>query len=146
MPATQICTRTSLISNKVQAADGRWLALDGRPLHRAAVAASERYNTRLEALLTARLGVRFTERPDDGGKRPVREIVGVDPRLAQFWSKRRQVITARQEQLAAEFATHARTHAGLRRADAPVRPGDNGHPTAQARAALRARAARRVVG
>ena len=58
------------ISNKVQAADGRWLALDGRPLHRVAVAASERYNTRLEALLTARLGVRFTERPDDGEKRP----------------------------------------------------------------------------
>jgi conjugative relaxase-like TrwC/TraI family protein len=93
------------ISNKVQAADGRWLALDGRPLHRAAVAASERYNTRLEALLTARLGVRFAERPDDGGKRPVREVVGVDPRLARFWSKRRQVITARQEQLATEFAT-----------------------------------------
>jgi conjugative relaxase-like TrwC/TraI family protein len=98
------------ISNKVQATDGRWLALDGRPLHRAAVAASERYNTRLEALLTARLGVRFTERPDDGGKRPVREVVGVDPRLARFWSKRRQVITARQERLAAEFATrHGRT-------------------------------------
>lgn len=98
------------ISNKVQVADGRWLALDGRPLYRAAVPASERYNTRLEALLTARLGVRFTERPDDGGKRPVREVVGVDPRLARFWSKRRQVITARQEQLAAKFATaHGRT-------------------------------------
>ena len=40
------------ISNKVQTTGGRWLALDGRPLHRAAVAASERYNTRLEALLT----------------------------------------------------------------------------------------------
>ncbi len=34
----------------------------------------------------------------------------MDPRLARFWSKRRQVITARQEQLAAEFATtHGRT-------------------------------------
>jgi conjugative relaxase-like TrwC/TraI family protein len=98
------------ISNKVQTRDGRWLALDGRPLHRAAVAASERYNTRLEALLTTRLGVRFTERPDDGGKRPVREVIGVDPRLAKFWSKRRQVITARQQQLAAEFAAaHGRT-------------------------------------
>ena len=73
------------------------------------MAASERYNTRLEALLTARLGVRFTERPGDD-KRPVREIVGVDPRLARFWSKRRHVITARQEQLAADFATtHGRT-------------------------------------
>ncbi|MEP7180169.1 MAG: MobF family relaxase, partial [Pseudonocardiales bacterium] len=97
------------ISNKVQAVDGRWLALDGRPLHRAAVAASERYNTRLEALLTARLGIRFAERPDANGKRPVREIVGVDPALSRFWSKRRADITARQQLLAAEFTrTHGR--------------------------------------
>src|SRR4051794_3432308 len=33
------------ISNKVQTTGGRWLALDGRPSHRAAVAASERYNS-----------------------------------------------------------------------------------------------------
>lgn len=91
------------ISNKVQTTGGRWLALDGRPLHRSAVAASERYNTRLEALLTARLGIRFAERPDEDGKRPVREIVGVDPALARFWSKRRADITARQQLLAAEF-------------------------------------------
>ena len=46
------------VSNKVQAlgADGipRWLALDGTPLHKAAVAASELYNTRIEALLIER--------------------------------------------------------------------------------------------
>ena len=46
-----------VISNKVQAigADGvpRWLALDGTPLHHATVAASELYNTRIEALLIA---------------------------------------------------------------------------------------------
>jgi len=40
------------VSNKVQTLDGRWLALDGRVLHRAIVAASERYNTRLEAHLS----------------------------------------------------------------------------------------------
>ena len=55
------------ISNKVQALDGRWLALDGRPLHKITVAASERYNTRLEALLIARLGVAFAERPERRG-------------------------------------------------------------------------------
>ncbi len=98
------------ISNKVQTTGGRWLALDGRPLHRAAVAASERYNTRLEALLTARLGLRFADRPDGDGKRPVREIVGIDPALSQFWSKRRADITAQQQQLAAEFTrAHGRT-------------------------------------
>jgi len=54
------------ISNKVQTrgTDGvlRWLALDGRVIHKAAVAASERYNTRLEAHLIDRLGVTFAER------------------------------------------------------------------------------------
>ena len=48
------------VSNKVQAigADGipRWLALDGTPLHKAVVAASELYNTRSEALLIERVG------------------------------------------------------------------------------------------
>ena len=39
------------ISNKVQTLDGRWRALDGRVLLKATVAASERYNTRLEAEL-----------------------------------------------------------------------------------------------
>ncbi|WP_155725246.1 MobF family relaxase, partial [Mycobacterium avium] len=54
-----------VISNKVQAigADGipRWLALDGTPLHHATVAASELYNTRLEAHAIAKLGVGFAE-------------------------------------------------------------------------------------
>ncbi|MGI8678510.1 MAG: MobF family relaxase [Jatrophihabitans sp.] len=98
------------ISNKVQTTGGRWLALDGRPLHRAAVAASERYNTRLEALLTAHLGLRFANRPGEGNaKEPIREIVGVDPALSTFWSKRRSAITARQRDLASEFTrTHGR--------------------------------------
>lgn len=55
------------VSNKVQVIgpDGvpRWLALDGTPLHHATVAASEFYNTRIEALLIAKLGVRFAETP-----------------------------------------------------------------------------------
>ena len=39
------------------------------------------YNTALEQHLRDTLGVRFAERPDvDTDKRPVREIVGVDPR------------------------------------------------------------------
>ena len=51
------------VSNKVQAEDGRWLALDGRLLYAAKVAASEHYNTRIEAELVGRLGVDFVERP-----------------------------------------------------------------------------------
>jgi conjugative relaxase-like TrwC/TraI family protein len=98
------------ISNKVQTTDGRWRALDGRVLHKTAVAASERYNTRLEAQLVDRLGVTFADRPAERGKRPVREIVGIDPDLLEVWSSRRQEITDRQTQLAAEFTrTHGRT-------------------------------------
>ena len=71
------------ISNKVQTSDGRWRALDGRVLHKASVSASERYNTRLEAHLVDRLGVRFADRPGQRDKRPVREIVGMDAGLLQ---------------------------------------------------------------
>jgi len=102
------------ISNKVQTrgTDGvlRWLALDGRVIHKAAVAASERYNTRLEAHLIDRLGVSFAERAaTDLNKRSVREIVGVDEGLSGAWSARRASIDARRGELAAAFqAAHGR--------------------------------------
>lgn len=94
------------ISNKVQALDGSWLALDGQPLHQALVSASERYNTRLEAEMTARLGTSFVERndPGRGTKRAVREIDGVSPELMSAWSSRRAQIDARRAELATEFA------------------------------------------
>ncbi len=70
------------VANKVQTLDGRWLSIDGRVLFKAKVAASETYNTALEQHLRTTLGVRFAERLDsDPTKRPIREIVGVDPRL-----------------------------------------------------------------
>ena len=115
------------ITNKVQTLDtpdasgnggGRWLAIDGRVLFKANVAASERYNTRLEAELVDRLGVRFVDRdtvrrggPGPGtGRRPVREIAGVDPVLARWWSSRRKAIEVRRTGLAAAFQTaHGRT-------------------------------------
>jgi conjugative relaxase-like TrwC/TraI family protein len=92
------------VANKVQTLTGRWLSIDGRVLHAAAVAASETYNTALEQHLTASMGVRFAERPGrDRSKRPVREIVGVDPALNQRWSQRRQMIDVRRAELAAAF-------------------------------------------
>ena len=98
------------VSNKVQAigADGipRWLALDGTPLHKAAVAASELYNTLSEALLIERVGVAFADAADTTpGKRPVREIVGVPTELTELWSSRRAAIEHRVGQLAKEFQT-----------------------------------------
>jgi conjugative relaxase-like TrwC/TraI family protein len=98
------------VANKVQTLDGRWLAIDGRVLFKAKVTASETYNTALERHLHAALGVRFAERPStDPGKRPIREIVGVDPRLNQRWSTRRACIDARRGELAVQFqADHGR--------------------------------------
>ena len=98
------------VANKVQTLDGRWLSIDGRVLFKATVAASETYNTALEQHLRADLGVTFAERPhEDARKRPVREVVGVDPRLNERWSSRRLSIEARRSELAADFqATHGR--------------------------------------
>ncbi|WP_085894280.1 MobF family relaxase [Nocardioides sp. PD653] len=95
------------ISNKVQDADGKWLAVDGRVLYKANVTLSEMYNTLLEAALVARLGVKFENRRQGLNKgvdkRPVREIVGIDDRLARAWSKRRVATEARRRELAAAF-------------------------------------------
>jgi hypothetical protein len=56
------------------------LSIDGRVLFKAKVTASETYNTALDQHLRSNLGVRFAERTgSDPAKRPVREIVGVDP-------------------------------------------------------------------
>jgi conjugative relaxase-like TrwC/TraI family protein len=92
------------VANKVQTLDGRWLSIDGRVLFKANVAASETYNTALEQHLHQALGVRFGERPGtDPAKRPIREIIGVDPRLNQRWSTRRAHIEARRGELAIRF-------------------------------------------
>jgi len=107
------------VSNKfrVRNADGtpgRWLALDGRVLFKATVSSSERYNTRLESQLHARLGLTFTERSDASaaaaaGRRSVREIVGIPTELATAWSSRRAVIDTRRAALAVQFqADHGR--------------------------------------
>ncbi|MDN5899216.1 MAG: relaxase domain-containing protein [Brachybacterium sp.] len=98
------------VANKVQTLDGKWRAIDGRVLFKATVAASEVYNTALEHHLVDTLGVRFAERPnEDARKRPVREIVGVDPALNTRFSKRRLNVEDRRTVLAMQFqATHGR--------------------------------------
>lgn len=101
------------VSNKVQDETGRWLAVDGRVLYKANVTLAEMYNTLIESELIARLGVRFENRRSGLNKgvdkRPVREIVGVDERLAKTWSKRHRAIEARRRELAAAFqAEHGR--------------------------------------
>lgn len=101
------------ISNKVRVIgpDGipRWLALDGEPLHKATVAASELYNTQLEAYLIEMLGVDFAETRTKTDKRPVREIVGIPTELLEHFSSRRTAIEHRVADLAKDFqAEHGR--------------------------------------
>ncbi len=96
------------ISNKVRGRgpDGisRWLALDGRPLFKSNVAASELYNTRLEALSTERAGLLYEDRPStERGKRPVREIVGIPTDLCDLFSSRRLMIRDQYTGLAKQF-------------------------------------------
>ncbi len=97
------------VSNKVQDETGRWLSVDGRVLYKANVTLAEMYNTLIESELIARLGVRFENRRSGLNKgvdkRPVREIVGVDERLAKTWSKRHSAIEARRRELSASFQT-----------------------------------------
>ena len=93
----------------MQTLDGRWLALDARMLYRMTVAASEFYNTQLEAEVTTRVGGTFAERDHRDGKRPVRELVGVDERLNTRWSSRRRAIDTVTAELSARFvADHGR--------------------------------------
>ena len=67
------------VSNKVQDASGRWLAVDGRVLYKANVTLSETYNTLIEAELTARLGVEFAPR-GSADHAPGRETCGARDR------------------------------------------------------------------
>jgi conjugative relaxase-like TrwC/TraI family protein len=121
------------ISNKVRTLEGRWRALDGRPLHAAIVAASERYNTRLEAQLVDRLGVAFTERPVRPGARPVRELAGVPVQLIEAWSSRRARIVDADAALVDRFRasygrepTRAERQALAQQATLATRPGKHG--------------------
>jgi TrwC relaxase len=103
-PATRTLHTHVAVANKVQTLERRWLSTDGRVLFTANVAASETYKRALEQHLRESLGVRFAERPGtDPAKRPIREIVGVDPRLNQRWSTRRAHIDARRGELTIRF-------------------------------------------
>ncbi len=99
------CLHTHVaVSSKVQGTDGRWRALDARPLHHMITAASECYNTAFEAALTTRLGVTFTPRPGTApGKAPVREITGIPTEAIALFSRRRAAIEARYADLARAY-------------------------------------------
>ncbi|WP_275002394.1 MobF family relaxase [Promicromonospora iranensis] len=91
------------VATKVLGVDGGWRALDGRVLLGLKVAASERYNTRIEQLLVERLGVAFHTESRGRGKQGVREIVGVPKTVRDVFSRRRAAIVESYESLRAAY-------------------------------------------
>ncbi|MDR1791271.1 MAG: relaxase domain-containing protein [Propionibacteriaceae bacterium] len=100
-----------VVANKVEIKDekgkSKWLTIHGSVLYRAAVSASEYYNTMLEKHLAASLGLRFYEVPKGVGKRVVREVEGVPPELLAAWSSRANDIKNRKSELVADFRAKA---------------------------------------
>ncbi|MGW4336613.1 MobF family relaxase [Rhodococcus koreensis] len=90
------------VLNRVYAED-KWTTIDGRMFYRAAVSASERYNTRVADLVARNLGVSFAPRADTpADKQPVYEVEGIPLALIEEFS-RRQAIVDRQAELAREY-------------------------------------------
>lgn len=78
------------ISGKVQR-DGRWLALDARPLHRMTVSFSELYTAELEREMAREFGILAAPRSETvrSDKRAVREYLGVSNAAIKGFSSRR---------------------------------------------------------
>ncbi|MGH2864276.1 MAG: MobF family relaxase, partial [Solirubrobacteraceae bacterium] len=92
-----------VIANKVQGADGKWRALDGRPMHAAVVALSEHYNALLADELTRALGVAWEQRGRAADRNPAWEISGVPDALLTEFSSRSAAIDAEKDKLIAAY-------------------------------------------
>lgn len=95
------------LSAKVQTADGRWLALDARPLHALVVELSEQYTAEVERGMAAELGVYAEARQDTirPTRRPVREFLGVDGEMVSHFSERRRSTEQNLGTLTRDFMT-----------------------------------------
>lgn len=83
-----------VIANKVQGEDGKWRALDGRPMHQAVVALSEHYNALLADHLTRSLGIAWERRERGADRNPAWEISSVPDELISEFSTRSAAIDA----------------------------------------------------
>jgi conjugative relaxase-like TrwC/TraI family protein len=86
-----------VIANRVQGADGRWTALDGRDLYRHRLAADAIYRATYQRELTRTLRVEWTAADAYGN----RELQGIPDELVRGFSKRTGQIDAELERLAA---------------------------------------------
>lgn len=93
-----------VIANKVQGVDGKWRALDGRPMHAAVVALSEHYNAILADQLCRGIGVGWEQRARGTDRNPAWEIIGVSDDLIREFSSRAIAIDAEKDRLVATYA------------------------------------------
>jgi conjugative relaxase-like TrwC/TraI family protein len=99
-----------VISVKAQAArDGRWRALDSRPMHAATVAVSELYNAVLADRLTGAFGLGWDARDRGANRNPAWEVTGVSEDLiGEFSGRSRQIDEATDEMIAEYVDRHGR--------------------------------------
>jgi conjugative relaxase-like TrwC/TraI family protein len=96
------------ILNRVRCTDGRWRTLDGQAIYAHAHAAGALYGSRLEELLTERLGVAWAT-PAEGQRVLMREIDGVPDSVRRRFSSRHQQVRDLTDELLDEWrATHGR--------------------------------------
>ena len=95
-----------VVANRVQITDEqgrvRWLTIDSRSLYKATLAASSVYNQALANELKT-LGLELRERTTPSGDYRGMELAAISDELIEKCSGRRAAITARTEQLIAEF-------------------------------------------
>ncbi|WP_405167888.1 relaxase domain-containing protein [Nocardia sp. NBC_01499] len=98
----------AVVSGKVLGSDGKWSALDARPLYASAVSFSSRYNAIIIGKVRRQVGFRSEERSRGRGKQPVLEVVGITEEMIEEFSRTPDII-ARTEQLVADYrARHGR--------------------------------------
>lgn len=93
-----------LVSNKVQAPDGRWLTLDSQEIFRNAQSISARYDTALMEILSREMGLTFKPSQREGESTPVWEIAGVPKDLISLFSSRREQARPVFDQLVADYS------------------------------------------
>jgi conjugative relaxase-like TrwC/TraI family protein len=137
------------ISGKVRTADGRWLALDARHLHRLTVSLSAQYTAEVERGMHEAFGVLAAPRMDSicPDKRPVREFLSVPDAAIRGFSARRAQTERNLATLVSEFRelhgrepSRAEEYDLAQRAALTARPDKYAHSADDERRQWRARA------
>jgi len=93
-----------VVSNKVRTEfDGRWRALDSRPMFASVVALSEHYNAVLADNLGRSFGLEWEMRERGTNRNPVFELVGIGEELVAEFSSRARAIEIEKDKLVEQY-------------------------------------------